>query len=179
MKGVSSPGPVNSRPPPIVMKGGAKEQMIDIVKKYAAPLNVYFGVAIVLLITYVGKIPDSVASFADSFLGRGALFLLTLFIASLYSWVYAVLIGLFAVLLLAVAPRSSGSASGSGKEGFHSSLDGKENTVDTDVKLITQKKKWWIEEVMGENPIGIEEEKVKTSAIQDNTNSSSSTTSSR
>jgi hypothetical protein len=41
------------------------------------------------------------------------------------------------------------------------------------VKLVSQKKRWWIEEVMGENPVGIEEEKVRTSAIQDNDSSSS------
>lgn len=146
--------------------------MIDIVKKYAAPLNVYFGIGLILAITYVGKIPDSVAYFADSFLGRITLFFLTLFIASLYSWVYAVLLGLFAVLLLSVAPRGSQS------EGFKGATMAAGDT-DSDVKLITQKEKWWIEEVMEENPIGIEEERVRTSAIQDNSNSSSSTTSSR
>jgi len=155
-----------------LMKGGAKESLIDIAKKYAAPLNVYVGVALVLLISYVGKIPDSTLRFLDSFLGRGVLFAGTLFVASLYSWVYAVLLGIFAVLVLSMAPRNS-------SENFQVGSDDGVGGVaildkDVDVKLVTQKKRWWIEEVMGENPIGIEEEKVRTSAIQDNTNSSSS-----
>lgn len=157
------------------MKGGAKESMIDIAKKYAAPLNMYLGIALVLAISYVGKIPDSTLRFLDSFLGRAVLFTGTLFVASLYSWVYAVLLGIFAVLVLSMAPRSSiekfqdARAEADDGVGGVAILD-----KDVDVKLVSQKKRWWIEEVMGENPIGIEEEKVRTSAIQDNTNSSSS-----
>jgi hypothetical protein len=155
------------------MKGGAKESLIDIAKKYAAPLNVYLGIALVLAISYVGKIPDSTLRFLDSFLGRAVLFAGTLFVASLYSWVYAVLLGIFAVLVLSMAPRSTvenfRNAGADDEVGGLAALD-----KDVDVKLVSQKKRWWIEEVMGENPIGIEEEKVRTSAIQDNTNSSSS-----
>lgn len=149
--------------------------MIDIAKKYAAPLNMYLGIALVLAISYVGKIPDSTLRFLDSFLGRAVLFTGTLFVASLYSWVYAVLLGIFAVLVLSMAPRSSiekfqdARAEADDGVGGVAILD-----RDVDVKLVSQKKRWWIEEVMGENPIGIEEEKVRTSAIQDNTNSSSS-----
>jgi hypothetical protein len=50
---------------------------------------------------------------------------------------------------------------------------------DTDIKLVSQKKRWWSEQVLMENPLGIEDDKVRTSAIQDNSNTSNSTTSSR
>jgi hypothetical protein len=77
---------------------------------------------------------------------------------------------LFTVLLIAVAPRSLRA----GREGFQ----GKD--TDTDVKLVSQKKRWWAEEVLQENPVGIEEEKVRTSAIQDSSSgSNNSTTSSK
>ena len=69
---------------------------------------------------------------------------------------------LFVVLLISVSPRTN-------REGFS----------DTEVKRVTKKRKWWSEEVLHENPLGIEEELVKTQAIQDNTNSSNSTNSSR
>jgi hypothetical protein len=91
-----------------------------------------------------------------------------MFVASLYSWVYAVLLGIFAVLVLSMAPRNSTV------ENFQSDDDVAMLNKDLDVKMVSQKKRWWIEEVMGENPIGIEEDRVRTSAIQDNTNSSSS-----
>jgi hypothetical protein len=50
---------------------------------------------------------------------------------------------------------------------------------DVDVKMVNQKKRWFAEEVLHENPLGIEEEKERTAAVQDNSNSSNSNTSSR
>ena len=149
------------------MKGGAKEHILDLVKKYAQPLNVYIGILLVLGITYIGQIPKKVTYYANTMLGRFALFWLTIIIADTYSWVYALLMALFAVLLIAVSPRTF-------KEKFQNSDAG-----DTDIKIVTQKKRWWSEEVLQENPVGIEEEKVKTAAIQDNSNTSNSTNSSK
>jgi hypothetical protein len=149
------------------MKGGAREQLLDLVKKYTQPLEFYFGVMIVLGIVYVGQIPDSISYQANTFFGRLFLFCITIFIADLYSWVYALLMALFTVLLIAVSPRTFSGW----KEGF-------QNTS-TEIKLVGQKNKWWVERLLQENPLGIEEEKVKTNAIQDNTNSSNSFSSSR
>jgi len=149
------------------MKGGAKEHMIDLIKKYAQPLNIYIGIGLVLGITYIGQIPKSVAYYANTMLGRLTLFVLTIVIADTYSWIYALLMALFAALLIAVSPRTL-------KEGFQDSDKG-----DTDLKIVTQKKRWFSEEILQENPVGIEEEKVKTAAIQDNSNTSNSTNSSK
>lgn len=136
--------------------------MLDLIKKYAQPLNIYIGIALVLGIAYIGRIPKGVAFYANTLLGRLGLFWLTIIIADTYSWVYALLMALFAVLLIAVSPRI---------------LEGFQN--DTDLKMVTQKKRWFAEEVLQENPLGIEDDKVKTSAIQDNSNSSNSTNSSK
>ena len=147
-----------------LMKGGAKEHIMDIVKKYAQPLNIYIGLALVLGIVYVGQIPDSITFAANTLLGRLVLFGLTVLIADTYSWIYALLMALFTVLVIAVAPRTLKK-----NEGFQ----------DTDVKMVTQKKRWFAEEILKENPLGIEDDKVVTSAIQDNSNASNSTTSSK
>jgi len=147
-----------------IMKGGAKEHIIDILKKYAQPLNIYIGIGLVLGITYIGQIPKSVSFFANSFIGRLILFWATIIIGDTYSWIYALLMALFVVLLISVSPRTYIP-----KEGFS----------DSELKLVTQKRKWWSEEVMQENPLGIEEEVVTTQAIQDNTNSNNSTNSSK
>jgi hypothetical protein len=154
--------------PPPVMKGGAKEHIMDIIKKYAQPLNVYVGLGLVLGIIYVRQIPKGVAFAANTLVGRVVLFLLTVIVADMYSWIYALLMALFTVLIIAVAPRTM-------KEAFQSAGD----MGDVDIKLVTQKKKWWSEEILHENPIGIEDDKVKTNAIQDSSNASSSTTSSK
>jgi hypothetical protein len=154
---------------PPVMKGGAKEHIMDIIKKYAAPLNIYVGLGLVLGIMYVRQIPKSIAFAANTLVGRIVLFLLTIVVADMYSWIYALLMALFTVLIVAVAPRTL-------KEAFQSAAG---DMGDTDIKLVTQKKKWWSEEILHENPIGIEDDKVKTSAIQDSSNASSSTTSSK
>lgn len=157
-------------PPHIpVMKGGAREQLLDMAQKYAQPLSLYFGFALVLLIVYVGQIPDWVAYQGNTFLGRLLLFSLTIFVADTYSWIYALLMALFAVLLIAVAPRTL-------KEGMQ---DVPGDMGDSDVKLVGQKHRWWVERLFKENPIGIEEEKVKTIAAQDGGSSSNSATSSK
>lgn len=139
------------------MKGGAKEHILDIVKRYAQPLNIYIGIILVLGIAYVGQIPKSYAFYANTMIGRFILFWLTIIVADTYSWVYALLMALFVVLVISVSPRNF-------REGFQ--------VPDTDIKLVTQKRKWWSEEILQENPTGIEEEHVKTQAIQDNTNAS-------
>jgi len=152
------------------MKGGAREQLLDLVRKYTQPLEFYFGVLIVLGIVYVGQIPDTISYQANTLLGRLFLFFITIFVADLYSWIYALLMALFTVLLIAVSPRTFSGW----KEGFQA-----DSATSTEVKLVGQKNKWWVERLMEENPVGIEEEKVKTNAIQDNTNSSNSFSSSR
>lgn len=165
------PAPVLPKPNAIpVMKGGARAHILDLVRKYIQPLEFYFGLLIVLGIVYVGQIPDFISYQANSVLGRLFLFATTILIADTYSWIYALLMALFTVLLISVAPRTLG------REGFQNGQ--RSGYMDMDLKLVTQKQKWWVERVLKENPLGIEEEKVRTSAIQDSGNSSNSTTSS-
>jgi hypothetical protein len=154
--------PVKPPPLPIVMSGGAREQMIDIVKKYAQPLNVYIGILLVLGIIYIGRIPKTIAFRANTLLGRIVLFALTILVAETYSWNYALLMALFTVLLIAVAPRTF-------REPFKNAP-----------KMVKESNTWFIERVLKENPSGIEDDEVETSAIQDSGNDSpNSTTSSR
>jgi hypothetical protein len=155
---------MNNPVPVPIMKGGAKEHILDLLKKYAQPLNIYIGIALVLGITYVKQIPDSITFRANTTIGRFLLFWLTIIIADTYSWVYALLMALFTVLVIAVSPRSL-------TEGFRLA----EGDDDSDVSLVTEDNKWFIEKVLQETPLGTKDEKVKTSAIQDNSNSSNST----
>ena len=130
------------------MAGGAKEHLIDMIKKYTKPLSLYVGLLLVLGITYVRQIPVNLRIQANAGMARALLFITALVIADTYSWVYGLMAALFTILIVAVSPRT---------EGFE----------DSDIKLVTQKNRWFIEKAMGENPIGISEDKVLTKAIQD------------
>jgi hypothetical protein len=150
--------------------------MLDIVRKYIQPLEFYFGVLLALGVVYVGEIPPPIQYFANTLIGRVTLFALTIVVADMYSWIYALLMALFTVLLIAVAPRTLREAFQSGS-GTTVDAAVPSTGTDTEVKLVTQKHKWFVERVLGEDPVGIEEERVRTSSIQDGSNSSSSTTS--
>ena len=66
-------------------------------------------------------------------------------------WLYGILAVIFISLILSTVPGSY--------EGF-------QNT-NYSLKLVDEKKRWWVEEILHENPIAIEAEKVKTAAVQD------------
>jgi hypothetical protein len=142
---------------PPIMSGGAKEHMTDIIKKYTKPLSLYIGLTLILGIVYVRQIPARIRMQGNTMIGRALLFCLTLLIADMYSWTYGIMMALFAMLLLAVSPRI---------EGFLS-----EDA--TDIKMVTLKRRWFSEQILNENPAGISEDKVTTSAIQDQGNSAS------
>jgi hypothetical protein len=156
--------------PPVIMQGGAKEHVLDLVRKYAAPFNIYVGILLVVACTFVKQIPIAFKAHADSTLGRLTLFILTIIVADLYSWTYGLLMALFSVLLISVSPRTVKKFQNL-SEGFQGS--------DTNVQMISQNEKWFVEKVLDENPVAIQDKEVKTQAIQDNTTGSNSTTSSK
>ena len=132
--------------------------------KFSWTIDIYVLASLILAIVFVKQIPDVVRSNAGTTIGRAALFALTITIADMYSWTNGVLMALFSLLILSISPRSKAAPV---KESFQSSYD-------TNVKIVSNKQKWWVEQVFKEDPIGIQEEYVKTSAIQDNSGSQSS-----
>jgi len=145
--------------PPPVMKGGAREYVMDIVRKQWTPIEVYILILLGLGIVFVREIPLSVRRYADTFLGRIILFGIAVILTMKTPWINGILLAIFTLLLLSMSPRSS--------EGFHNST--------TSVKMVSGNKPWWSEAIMNENPIAVEEDEVYTSAIQDGANSSRST----
>jgi hypothetical protein len=143
---------------PPIMTGGAKVYLSDMFKRHSDPINMYVLALLIIIITFVKQVPVDYRRYAESFLGRILLFALTLVIAQYYSWSNGLLMALITLLLLSLSPRN--------REGFQSEFDSK-------IKLVSGKKNWWIENVFHENPVGIEEDTVKTSAIQDGSTSQS------
>jgi hypothetical protein len=146
------------------MEGGAKAHLADLITKSSLQINIYVLIILSLLITFVKQIPIEIRSQAGSFLGRLFLFVATLATAEFYSWTNGLLTAVLALLLLSLSPRTT-------REGFL--------LAPTNSLRFVPNNKWFVEKVLKENPIAIEEEQVNTQAVQDNSNSSRSTSSSQ
>jgi hypothetical protein len=118
---------------------------------------------LVLTIVFVKEFPLEIRAYAGTIPGKVVLFFATLIIADKYSWVSGLLMALLSLLLLSLGPRTVA-------EGFQSPYT-------NNMKIITDKEKWWVEKVFKENPLAIQEDIVNTKQIQDGSNSSSSTSS--
>ena len=150
------------QPTPVLMEGGAKAHLADLITKSSLQINIYILIILSLLIAFVKLIPIQIRSQAGGFLGRLFLFIATLAMAEFYSWTNGLLMAVFALLLLSMSPRTT-------SEGFQ--------PAPTSSLKFLPKNKWFVETVLKENPIAIEEEQVTTQAVQDNSNSSRSTSS--
>lgn len=140
------------------MKGGAREAVMDIIMKQWTPIEVYILMFLILSIVFVREYPIEIRRNVDTILGKSALFLLTVMVSMKYSWLNGLFIAIFTLLVLSMSPRN--------KEGF-------QTKPSTNMKLVPDSQLWWVEAVLKENPIGIEDDEVKTSAIQDLTTSKS------
>ena len=146
-----------------VLKGGAKNYIFDILSKHSTTIDVYVMSILVLTIVFVKEFPLEIRAYAGTIPGKIVLFFATLIIADKYSWVSGLLMALLSLLLLSLGPRTVA-------EGFQSPYT-------NNMKLVTDKEKWWVEKVFKENPLAIQEDSVNTKQIQDGSNSSSSTSS--
>ena len=138
------------------MKGGFRAQVDDLYHKYEQPVVVLLGLFMIMGIVFLEKVPIEVRKQADSFLGRALLLTFTVTVVALYGWPLGILAGLLSALLIGaggIHPIQKEI-----KEGFSSEVN---------VRLVPGKHKWFIERVMGENPLLIEDDTVSTSAVQD------------
>lgn len=139
-----------------VMKGGFQAQVGDLYHKYEQPLVALAGLFMVLIIVFLDKVPVEIRKQADSFLGRVLLLTFTVVVTTLYGWPMGILAGLMSALLI-----GAGGIHPIRKqvnEGFMSEMN---------VRLVPGEHKWFVERVLGENPLIIEDDVVRTSAVQD------------
>ena len=149
------------------MKGGFKAQIGDLFSKYEGPVALLVGTFATLVIVFLNKIPKEVRRQADSLLGRLLLLTFTVLVTTVFGWPLGILTGLMSALLI-------------GAGGVHPVRISEGFSPDFNVKLVPNKKKWFVEQVLGENPLLIEDTVIDTSAVQDltekNTGSVQSTT---
>ena len=138
------------------MNGGFQAQVDDLYHKYEQPVIILLGLFMVIVIVFLDKIPVEIRKQADSMLGRALLLTFTVIITTLYGWPLGILAGLMTALVIGVGGVHP--VKKQLQEGFSSEMN---------VRLIPGKHKWFVEKVLGENPLLIEDETVNTSAVQD------------
>jgi hypothetical protein len=138
------------------MKGGFRVHMDDLYHKYEQPVMVLTGLFMVITIVFLEKVPIEIRKQADSFLGRALLLTFTVTVTVLYGWPMGILAGLMSALLIGAGGIHPITKQVS--EGFSSEMN---------VRIVPDKHKWFVEKVLGENPLLIEDDTVTTSAVQD------------
>ena len=137
------------------MKGGFRAQLGDLFSKYEDSVALLVGTFATLVIVFLGKVPKEVRRQADTLLGRALFLTFTVLTTIVFGWPLGVLVGLMSALFIGaggVKPVETVT------EGF---------APDFNVRLIPSKKKWYVEQVLGENPLLIEDSVIDTSAVQD------------
>ncbi len=138
------------------MKGGFRAQVDDLYHKYEQPVMLLVGVFIVVVIVFLEKVPVEIRKQADSFWGRALLLTFVVTVTIVYGWPLGMLAGLMSALLIGaggIHPIHKPL-----QEGFSSEMN---------VRIVPDKHKWFVEKVLGENPLLIEDDTVSTSAVQD------------
>ena len=113
-----------------------------------------YGALLVLLIVYSSVIPVEYRTFADSLLGRVLGVAIVYGVVETLGWVYGLLTAIAFLLIINGAPRIDTS--------MLEAFDGG-GTV-SEKKIIG--KKWFVEQVLGENPTKIATDRVTTTAVE-------------
>jgi hypothetical protein len=105
----------------------------------------------VVAIAFVQNIPIRLRKWFNTFIGSAAGMVVITWSYYYFNWTTALMLALLLVLTMNSSILST-------EEGFEPGLD---------TRVILNRKKWYIEQVLGENPLIIEEDTVKTQAVQD------------
>jgi hypothetical protein len=135
-------------------QGGMINSLQILMMNLDSPAKLIYGFILIIIIVYSPIIPFEYRTFADSILGRIFGIAIVYGVIQSFGWVYGLLTALAFLLVISGAPRFNYS----NLEGF----DGG-GTV-TEKKIIGRK--WFVEQVLGENPKKIATDKVTTTAIE-------------
>jgi hypothetical protein len=134
-----------------VQVGGVKKGLLEFLDRSRPTQALLLYISITLAIVFKEQIPVGVYNQLDSFPGRLLIVFILVTFVQVYGWILG-LVAAVAFALLIGLPRPITEGFGSGGE--------------TSIKVVPTEKKWFVEKVFGENPIAIEEEKVVTEAVQ-------------
>ena len=115
--------------------------------------HLLYGALVVVLITFIGRVPPAVSRFADSSIGRLIAVGLVLGVTYALGFPYGLLTAVALLLVIHASPRLSATP---GAEGFDDMQT--YDTVGT---------RWFVERVLGEQPKKIVNDGAVTTAVQD------------
>lgn len=130
-----------------------KEDIINLLSKASSEFRISFIVILLLAIVFIEKIPRSFANMLSTLYGRSVLFAGVLGIAYFIDWPTSILAAVLALLLLV--------------KGTPTFSEGFVPDIEDSLQFVGNGQRWWSEIVLKENPIGIEEKRVNTTAVQD------------
>jgi phosphatidylserine synthase len=138
-----------SQPTPPAMIGGVRNILVDFSKKQSTHAEILFVILLVLGIVFPTSIPVDIRKQLTTVPGRVLLFAVLVALLMYTNWVNGLLFAVFIAVMLSIPIK---------KEGFMNEYN---------INIVSTKKKWFVEELLEENPIAIEEDRVETSAVQD------------
>jgi len=134
-----------------VQVGGMKKGLFEFLEKSRSTQTLFVYICMTLIIVFKEQIPVGIYTQLDSFPGRLLILFIIITFVHLYGWIPGLLAAIaFALLLGLPNPITEGFGSGG----------------ETSIQVVPTGKKWFVEKLFNENPIAIEEEKVVTDAIQ-------------
>lgn len=157
--------------PVFKLEGGAKlhQAIADWSKQSSTLFTTLFIGILVLFASYADQLPRGARWQLSTFVGRLLLLTLLFVIYEIGGWVPALLFTIGIVMIWSNRPLTPPSSIGvkAVEEGFQSSQK----------KVKVQGSRWFVEELLQEHPEEIEEDRVVTKAIQEDTYSPNSRTS--
>jgi hypothetical protein len=122
------------------------------------PITILTIVTLLVGGTFVEIAPRKSLEFLDTQLGRAIFFVITLFIAYSLDWATGLLA---AVVFLVTITRLERNEI---EEGF---TDSQDSDTDQSTKIISNSHRWFVEKILGEHPIAISSDRIRTSVVQD------------
>jgi hypothetical protein len=134
-------------------QGGMVNSLQILLSNLDSPAKLFYGIVLILIIVYSPVIPFEYRKFADSLIGRIFGIAIVYGVIESLGWVYGLLTALAFLLVL------------NGANGYSSTVEAFDGggTV-TEKKTIGRK--WFVEQVLGENPKKIATDKVTTTAVE-------------
>lgn len=174
---IGSPSPTPSpeqkggAPPPFTLAGGSRILPDGTLN---AP-DVLLAILLIVAVAQAHLVPSDIHRFIDTILGRILLFTIVISITAWKGWVIGLLTAMFALRLLMHSGRSESDVeerfSGRVQEYFTNQA-ASEGFSDQNFKKVTknetdkEKHRWFVEEVLEEEPDWIETDKVKTETVK-------------
>jgi hypothetical protein len=134
-------------------QGGMVNSLHILLSNLDSPVKLFYGIVLILIIVYSPVIPFEYRKFADSLIGRIFGIAIVYGVIESLGWVYGLLTALAFLLVL------------NGANGYSSTVEAFDGGGTVTEKR-TIGRKWFVEQVLGENPRKIATDKVTTTAVE-------------